>query len=398
MFPQLYQKVFETHLNPRQYLTLQLLVLMLQSYRDVRLSTLANKFPQPIKYESRVRNLQRFLDLPQLTAKLLWFPLIKQLLKQEFRRQPSNREQRRRVKKLQLIHQGYLFLIVDRTQWQERNLIVLSLAWGKHAIPVYWEILPKKGSSSLREQKKVLTPVLRLLKPYPVLVLADREFHSVQLASWLRQRKIDFALRQKKGTCIADDDAVYRALKDLKIKPGNSRFYANIYCTKAHQFGGFNLAAYWKRKYRGRGPKEPWYILTSLKSLPRTLYVYAARWGIETMFRDLKTGGYNLENTKVNEQRLMALVLVISIAYTLATLQGASLQHRTVTEYICRPTETGRSTERYSTFWMGLHAPDWGQSFQNWSDLAAVLMNLKPHKRLNFQQGLHALSLLQSAL
>lgn len=115
MFPQLYQKVFETHLNPRQYLTLQLLVLMLQSYRDVRLSTLANKFPQPIKYESRVRNLQRFLDLPQLTAKLLWFPLIKQLLKQEFRRQPSNREQRRRAEKLQLIHQGYLFLIVDRT-------------------------------------------------------------------------------------------------------------------------------------------------------------------------------------------------------------------------------------------------------------------------------------------
>jgi hypothetical protein len=134
------------------------------------------------------------------------------------------------------------------------------------------------------------------------------EFHSVQLAYWLRQRKVDFALRQKKGTCIADDDAVYRALKDLDIKPGKSRFYANIYCTKAHQLGGFNLAAYCQRKYRDRGGKEPWYILTTLKSLPRTLSVYAARWGIETMFRDLKTGGYNLENTKVNERRLMALL------------------------------------------------------------------------------------------
>lgn len=173
MFPPFYQKVFETHLNPRQYLTLQLLVLMLQSYRDVSLATLANKFPQPIKYESRVRNLQRFLDLPQLTAKLLWFPLIKQFLKQEFRRRPSNREQRRRSQKLQIVHQGHLFLIIDRTQWQERNLIVLSLAWGKHAIPVYWAVLPKKGNSSLVEQKRVLTPVLRLLKPYPVLVLAD---------------------------------------------------------------------------------------------------------------------------------------------------------------------------------------------------------------------------------
>ena len=81
MLPQFYQKVFETHLTPSQYLTLQLLVLMLQNYRDVSLSTLANRFPQPIKYESRVRNLQRFLDLPELTAKLLWFPLIKHLLK-----------------------------------------------------------------------------------------------------------------------------------------------------------------------------------------------------------------------------------------------------------------------------------------------------------------------------
>ena len=155
------------------------------------------------------------------------------------------------------------------------NRVKFSL--GKHAIPVYWEILPKKGSSSLREPKKILTPVLRLVKPYPVLVLADREFHSFQLASCLRQRKIDFALRQKKGTCRADDGGVYRALKDLNIKPGNSRFYANIYCTKAHQLREFNLVAYCQRKYRGRGPEEPWYILTSLKSLPRTLSVYAAR-------------------------------------------------------------------------------------------------------------------------
>ncbi|NEO65492.1 MAG: transposase [Moorea sp. SIO4G2] len=159
----------------------------------------------------------------------------------------SNRKQRRQCKKLKLIHQGYLLLIIDRTQWKERNLIVLSLAWGHHAIPVYWQLLPKKGNSSLPEQKKVLTPVLRLLHLLPVLVLGDREFHSVQLAKWLQDRKVDFALRQKKGTCIQDDDAVYRPLKDLGVKPGSSRFYSNIYYTKIHQLGNFNLAVHWKR-------------------------------------------------------------------------------------------------------------------------------------------------------
>ncbi|NET81062.1 MAG: hypothetical protein F6J94_03470 [Moorea sp. SIO1F2] len=53
-----------------------------------------------------------------------------------------------------------------------------------------------------------------------------------------------------KGTCIQDDDTVYRALKNLGIKPGMSRFYKNISCTKAHQLGNFNLAVYWKRTSR----------------------------------------------------------------------------------------------------------------------------------------------------
>ena len=398
MFPQFYQTVFETHLTPCQDLTLQLLILLLQHHRNVRLADLANRFPQPIKSKSRVRNLQRFLELPQLSAKLLWFPIVKQILKQDFRSRSANRKQRRHSSRLKLIHQGYLLLVLDRTQWKERNLMVLSLAWGRHAMPVYWQMLSKKGMSCLAEQKRILTPVLRLVRSYPVLVLGDREFHSVQLAHWLHQRNVDFALRQKKSTCIEDDDAVYRALKDLGIKPGVSRFYANICCTKAHQLGNLNVAAYWKRKYRDKRVKEPWYILTSLNSLPQTLSCYKARWGIETLFRDLKTGGYNLENTKVNERRLLALVLLISIAYTLATLQGESLQTLGVTEYLCCPTEPERSVPRHSCFWLGLHTPDWVQSFHLWSDLAGSLMALKPHKRLHFQQGLQALSLVQSAL
>ena len=135
-----------------------------------------------------------------------------------------------------------------------------------------------------------------------------------------------------------------------------------------------------------------------MKSLPRTLSCYKNRWGIETLFRDLKTGGYNLENTHVNERRLQAIILLIAIAYTLATLQGEFIQNLGVSEYICRPNEPKRSTERNSFFWIGLHSPDWIQSLSIYSDLAFSLMSLKPHKRLHFQRGLKAQSLLQIAL
>uniref|UniRef100_A0A1D9G0W7 Uncharacterized protein n=1 Tax=Moorena producens (strain JHB) TaxID=1454205 RepID=A0A1D9G0W7_MOOP1 len=61
----------------------------MQSYRDVSLSRIAELFPQPIEYKSRVRNLQRFLNLPQLSTKMLWFPIIKQLVK---KKSPTTKE------------------------------------------------------------------------------------------------------------------------------------------------------------------------------------------------------------------------------------------------------------------------------------------------------------------
>lgn len=205
-------------------------------------------------------------------------------------------------------------------------------------------------------------------------------------------------MRQKQNTYISEDTQVYVSLKKLGIEPGQRQFYAALRCTKEHQLGDFNLAAYWKRKYRGKAPKAPWYILTSLPTLQLALSFYAARWGIETMFKDCKTGGYNLENTKVNERRLLATILLMTIAYTLATFQGMSCQKRQIRHYICRPTEKGRTRPRHSDFWIGLYGFLWVESMTLWSNWSLLLMNLKPHKRLNFQQGLKALSFIQSTL
>jgi hypothetical protein len=65
--------------------------MLLQAHRKVCLLQLAKLSPQPIQYESRLRNLQRFLYLPQLNVKLLLFPIIKQIIKQQFR-QPAKKQ------------------------------------------------------------------------------------------------------------------------------------------------------------------------------------------------------------------------------------------------------------------------------------------------------------------
>jgi hypothetical protein len=83
MLPSSYQKTLRAQLTESQYLTLQLLLVLLQAHRQVKLSVLASVFPQPIQYQNHKRNLQRFLVLPQLCVKLLWFPLIKYWIRQE---------------------------------------------------------------------------------------------------------------------------------------------------------------------------------------------------------------------------------------------------------------------------------------------------------------------------
>ena len=141
MLPASYQTIFRKHLTEQQYLTLEILLLLIQAHRQVKLSTLASLFPQPIKYDSRKRNLQRFLDLPQLCVKLLWFPLVKFWIRQAQTEYRLNREQRRYLKKSKHQKFGYWMIAIDRTQWKGRNVFMITLVWGTHALPLYWEVL-----------------------------------------------------------------------------------------------------------------------------------------------------------------------------------------------------------------------------------------------------------------
>jgi hypothetical protein len=119
MLPPFYQACLIAQLSQIHWITLQMLVELLQKERQVSLERLATLFAQPIQFESRRRNLQRFLKLPQLNAKALWFPILKYWLKRQF-----ERGQR-------------LHLVIDRTQWKHHNLLMVSVVYQKRAIPVY---------------------------------------------------------------------------------------------------------------------------------------------------------------------------------------------------------------------------------------------------------------------
>ncbi|WP_223280362.1 IS4 family transposase [Nostoc sp. PA-18-2419] len=359
---------------------LEILLMLLQFHKTVTIEKLATVFPQPIRFESRRRSIQRFLLLPQLSIPYLWFPLIKRWVKNSLK----TGEKR-------------LIFAIDRTQWRSQNVFVISLIEQKRAIPVNWLLLSKRGCSNLGEQKKLIRPLLQLFKGYQILVLGDREFHSIKLANWLQTKEIGFVLRQKQSTYIRQEKQPYQRLQSLELNPGISLFLPEIQATKQKGFAKFNLVGYYKRKYRGKLEPSGWFLLTNLDSLPDAVKAFKLRSGIEAMFKDCKTGGYNLESTYATGQRLIALILLIAIAYTIAVLAGRKSRKMGLQQYIGRIQELKRYTRRHSTFWIGLYGCLWVGAMEFWSDLAIALVHLKPSKLPYFQRGLRAMTLIQSA-
>jgi hypothetical protein len=115
------------------------------------------------------------------------------------------------------------------------------------------------------------------------------------------------------------------------------------------------------------------------------------------MFKDCKTGGYNLEGCHASEARLSSLVLIIAIAYTCALLSGRKIKNIGLQKYISRLKELGRAPRRHSSFWVGLYGYIWVAGMEFLSDLVNKFWQLTPNKLPYFQRGLRAMELIQSS-
>ncbi|MEO1187107.1 MAG: IS4 family transposase, partial [Cyanobacteria bacterium J06636_27] len=213
---------------------------------------------------------------------------------------------------------------------------------------------------------------------------------------YLQELGVYFCLRLKKNEFVEYQKNVWLELNDLGLVPGVSFFLKGVKVTKTGGFLGFNVAGKWKRKINGIAPKEAWFILTNFDSLESAISAYKRRFDIEEMFRDFKTGGYNLEDTNVKGERFISLVLLIAIAYTGATIQGQQIKRKGVQNYVARVKEYNRLERRHSSFYVGLYGYNWVDFKDNCIDLVVTLMRLNPSKREYYQKGINAMKLIES--
>ncbi len=104
------------------------------------------------------------------------------------------------------------------------------------------------------------------------------------------------------------------------------------------------------------------------------------------------------EITQVTGDRLIALVLLISLAYCLSTFNGKSIKCKGVSNYVARPTEPHRTYRRHSNFSIGLHGQNWLDSMAFFQDIVQELLRFSTQKNDYYRQGMRAAFLIQSAL
>ena len=218
---------------------------------------------------------------------------------------------------LNLYPQKTYRLAVDRTNWQfgKQNINILMIAIvteSNVAIPLVFDLLPKKGNSNTQERIDLLKTVLKVLKPEQIEVfLADREFISQTWFAFLEQLKIPFVIRIKQN--MLADEWFRLAGFFQNLDPGQHKVLQHRYL-----IASLNLAVAAARSSDGN-----LVIIVTNRKPSTALKNYAQRWQIESLFKALKSSGFQLEDTHLKDlKRIKTLLALVTIAFTWALLVG----------------------------------------------------------------------------
>jgi hypothetical protein len=284
--------------NKKQRAGLALLVATALDVRSVNLMELAAALPRTAeRLDMRYQWISRLLGNALIDVDAVMAPFARQVLARAS------------------AHAHTLVLMIDQSQVNAAHqMVMVSLRVGGRAVPLAWRVRRTEGAIGFEEQRAALDAVARLLPEgaRPVL-MGDRFYGSPALIAWCRAKGWAWRLRLKHnllvfeqggestlGECFARGEPL---LRDVRVTEQRVRTHVAM----VHE----------------AGHPEPWIIALSDPPTAWRAYDYGLRWGIEALFSDFKTRGFNLEESQIaRTDRLDRLVLVLSLALHWAVSTG----------------------------------------------------------------------------
>ena len=289
-------------MSKSRLMTLCVLICGMAQARTVNLSHIAGHFPGAALHASNYRRLQRFFQHEQLDQQVI-AQLVGALFESGRRRH----------------------LALDRSNWKlgakDINVLVLALVTRRVRVPLMWVQLSRKGNSDTAQRIALMQRYLALFGASSIdLLLADREFVGAQWLDFLCKNNIPFAIRLKEGMLVqADKHAAPCSFTSLLRKRGGGTWTGRLQ--------GMNSTLTFKGRRLGQG--EAIIIATNTKDAGRAMRAYRKRWGIECLFGDCKSRGFNMEDTHMTAPgKLDTLLGLIAMAMAWAYRCATALKGR----------------------------------------------------------------------
>ena len=205
-----------------------------------------------------------------------------------------------------------LVLAIDATSLKKLFVVLsISVVYRGCAIPIAWTILPEGQKGSWKEPWLRLFSCLHGSTPadWMVIVAADRGlyarwlYEAIQGCGWHPFLRIN----QRSKYC-PKGAADFRPMSQLLPSPG-SVWAGRVTCFAVNSVEG-TLLACWGAKHI-----EPWLILTDLPPENASAAWYGMRSWIENSFKDLKSDGWQWQNTRMSDPaRAARLWLALAVA------------------------------------------------------------------------------------
>lgn len=252
-------------------------------------------------------------------------------------------------------HSKKVYIIFDHTTIEDKFVILqFSLKIGKRAVPLWYKVFKYKedGNKNFKHVKEGLRFIHSIITPYnyKVIILADRGFKSVDLFKFIDEDlNWEYCIRCTKDLGISIDgrDKI-KKLEDISPLKGKAKHFYNIKLTSQ----GYNCNM---SVCKSEGSEDTWFIANNLKE-PLAIREYKKRFDIEEMFKDFKSGGFNLEDTwSLNIHYIRMLYFCISIAYCWMITLGTSCTKDKKNKIVgATKTLKGKQVRIYSLFRAGI--------------------------------------------
>lgn len=287
----------------RQRRVLIELVVALVQQQSVALSELALSLGgviQPLtQAASRVTRLRRWLSNPKVDVWAMYEPLLEHLL----------HDARWRLRDVTVVIDGTM-IFGDRLQ-----VFRLSLLYACRAVPLVWLVLPSKGLTTVAVLRPMFHQAARLLARHTrqVCLLADRGFRDWHWAALASELGWECLIRVPCNTYVTLQDGRCLRIDALGVRPGQRRYFQNVRLTQEACWVT-NLSVTWTAG-DAKNPPEILAVVSTRRANAARLRRYAQRMQIEASFYDDKSGGFDLDHTRLRDpQRVERLLLGVAIA------------------------------------------------------------------------------------